>query len=184
MITGENSTEASQLCFKGLRFGGALKVVEKYWEAGPSSICISCAGIGHDRLGGCGDRGPRCVICAGAHKVGSHKCGVTGCMTKIGKICTHVIPKCANCGGNNQATAFKCPAKLKAQTEAWKKKMEEPQVGKLPALINCPDNRPPSRQIDMDFDTDAIDWAKIPEAESSGLSSIDDSVTKEAQDQW
>lgn len=48
VITVGNSTEASQLCFKRLRFGGVLKVVEKYWEVGPSSICISCAGIGHD----------------------------------------------------------------------------------------------------------------------------------------
>ena len=128
VITVGNSTEASRLCSKGLRFGGALKVVEKYWEAGPSSICMSCAGIGHDRLGKCGDSGVQCVICAGAHKVESHKCGVTGCTAKIGKICTHVIPKCANCGRNHQATVFKCPAKLKAQTEAWKKKMEKPQL--------------------------------------------------------
>ena len=106
VITVGNGTEASQLCSKGLRFGGTLKVVEKYWEAGPSSIRMSCTGIGHDRLGGCGDRRVQCVICAGAHKVESHKCEMTGCTVKMGKICTHVIPKCANCGGNHQATAF------------------------------------------------------------------------------
>lgn len=86
VITVGNSTEASQLCSKGLRFGGALKVAEKYWEAGPSSICMSCAGIGHDRLGGCGDRGVQCVICAGALKVESHKSGVTGCMAQMSKL--------------------------------------------------------------------------------------------------
>lgn len=39
VITVGNSAEASKLCSKGLRFGGALKVVEKYWEAGPGSVC-------------------------------------------------------------------------------------------------------------------------------------------------
>ena len=35
VISVGNSTEASQLCSKGLRFGGALKVVEKYWKLDP-----------------------------------------------------------------------------------------------------------------------------------------------------
>ena len=46
MITVENEVEASRLCAKGLRSGGAPKVVEKYWEAGPSSICMSRVGSG------------------------------------------------------------------------------------------------------------------------------------------
>lgn len=90
VITVGNSSEASKLCSKGLRFGGALKVVEKYWEAGTGSVCMSCAGVGHERLGECGDRAVQCVICAGDHKVENHRCGVNGCMVKTGKICTHV----------------------------------------------------------------------------------------------
>lgn len=43
-------------------------------EAGPSSICMSCAGIGHDQLERCGDRRVKCVISMGAHKVESHQC--------------------------------------------------------------------------------------------------------------
>lgn len=38
VITVANASEASYLCAKGLRFGGGLKVVEKFWEAGPGSI--------------------------------------------------------------------------------------------------------------------------------------------------
>ena len=125
VITVGNEAEASKLCAKGLRFGGAPKVVEKYWEAGPSSICMTCSGIGHDRLGGCGERPIQCVICAGAHKSENHKCGVTGCTAKKGKICIHVVPKCANCGGNHQATAFRCPARQKAQAKAWKNKTKK-----------------------------------------------------------
>lgn len=163
-----NSTEASQLCSKGLRFGGTLKVVEKYWEAGPCSICMSCAEIRHDQLTGCGNKGVQCVIYAGAHKVKSHKCGVIGCTAKIEKICTHVIPKCANCGENHHATAFKCPAKLKAQTEAWKKKMEKPRLDKkLPVTNNSANERPASRQIDMEIDIEITNLAKSPRALSS-----------------
>ncbi len=43
----------------------------------------------------------------------------------MGKICTHVTPKCANCGAKHQATAFRCPARLKAQAEVWKAKDKE-----------------------------------------------------------
>ena len=49
VITVGNSIEASRLCSKWLRFGRALKVVEKYWETGPCSIYMSCAGIGQSK---------------------------------------------------------------------------------------------------------------------------------------
>ncbi len=49
-----NASDAAYLCTKGLRFGGALKVVEKYREAGPGSVCLICCGIGHDCPGSCG----------------------------------------------------------------------------------------------------------------------------------
>ncbi len=114
IITVGNSTEASQLCSKGLRFGGTLKVVEKYWEAGPLSICMNYTGIRHDRLGECDNRRVQCVICTGTPKVENHKCGVIRCTAKIGKICTHVTSKYANCGENYQTTTFKCPVKLRA----------------------------------------------------------------------
>lgn len=128
VIIVRNSVEASKLCSKGLRSGGALKVVEKYWKAGPGSVSMSCVGVGHDRLGKCGDRAIQCIICVGSHKVESHRRGVTSCMVKMGKICTHVTPKCANCGEKHQATAFKCPARLKAQSEAWKEKSKKSEA--------------------------------------------------------
>ena len=36
VITVGNEAKVSKLCAKGLRFGGAPKVIKKYWEAGPS----------------------------------------------------------------------------------------------------------------------------------------------------
>ncbi len=56
-------------------------------------MCITCSGIGHGRLGGCGERPAQCVICAGAHKSENYKCGITGCATKRRKICIHVVLK-------------------------------------------------------------------------------------------
>ena len=170
-----NSIEASKLCSKGLRFGGALKVVEKYWKAGPGSVCMSCAGIGHDCLGECGERAVKCVICAGAHKVENHRCGVTGCTIKMGKICTHVTPKCANCGGNHQAIAFKCPARLRAQAEAWREKAKKPQVkDKRPAAPPALEEELEVGSTKMEVDTALTLWTNNPEPQSSELSSLED----------
>ena len=90
VITVGNEAEAKRLCASGLRFGGIVKMVEKYWESGPGSVCRTCCGIGHERMGQCGDRLPKCVICAGPHKVEDHQCGVVGWHKKPGKICVHV----------------------------------------------------------------------------------------------
>ncbi len=182
VITMRNSTEVFQLCSKGLRFGGTLKVIEKYWEAGPLSICMSCTGIGHDRLGGCDNRGVQCMICAGAHMVENHKCGVIGRTAKIGKICTHIIPKCANCGGNHQATAFKCPAKLRVQTEASKRKMEKAQLDEQLSVTNdLANNDLTTGRLDIDVNTEVMNSAKSLRAQSLYLNSIDDNLSDEAQ---
>lgn len=185
VITVGNEAEASKLCAKGLRFGGAPKVVEKYWEAGPSSVCMTCSGIGHDRLGGCGDRTVQCAICAGAHKSENHKCGVTGCTAKKGKICVHVVPKCANCGGNHQATAFRCPARRKAQSEAWKGKAKKASdIEEQPtANMANEESQATPKPVEMELDIET-NWAKSPEAPSSDLSSIGDNEHEDVQKNW
>ena len=38
VITVSGESEAKKLCASGLRFGGIVKMVEKYWESGPSSV--------------------------------------------------------------------------------------------------------------------------------------------------
>ena len=58
VITVSGESEAKKLCASGLRFGRVVKVVEKYWESGPSSVCMTCCGIGHERMGKCGDQVP------------------------------------------------------------------------------------------------------------------------------
>lgn len=59
----ETRIEASKHYAKRLRFGRASKVVDKYWQAGPSSICITCLGISHNQLEGCNERSPYYTIC-------------------------------------------------------------------------------------------------------------------------
>ena len=51
MITVKSEVKAKKLCASGLRFGQVIKKVEKYWKAGPSSVCMTCCGIGHERMG-------------------------------------------------------------------------------------------------------------------------------------
>ena len=120
LITVKGEAEAKQLCASGLRFEGVLRVVERYWEAGPSSVCMTCCGIGHERMGSCGDRPPKCVICAGPHKVEDHCCGVAGCNKGKGKICIYVTAKCANCGGIHTANSPRCVSRHKADIKARK----------------------------------------------------------------
>lgn len=109
----DTSKEAIKLFSKRLRLERALKVVKKYWKAGPSLVCLSCIEVSHNCLGKCRARAVEHVICAGAHKVEDHRCEVIGFTVEIGKIRTHVTSKYANCGSKQQIIAFKCLARLK-----------------------------------------------------------------------
>ena len=163
-VSGEN--EGKRLCASGLRFGGIVKVVEKYWESGPSSVCLTCCGIGHERMGKCGDQPPKCIICAGPHKVEDHRCGVNGCSKGIGKMCAHVLALCANCGGNHPANSTHCTLRHKAEVNARKEKTAKKTLEKDKATV---DNREvevedqvtnPNLDPGMDVRTD--NWAQSP----------------------
>lgn len=54
--------------------------------------------IGHDDLRESANRGVLYVISAGAHKVKDYRCEFTGFTVRIGKICTYITPRYANCG--------------------------------------------------------------------------------------
>lgn len=97
-----NILEASYLCTKDLRFGGGLKVVEKfYWEARPGSIYLICCGIGHNCLESCGQRPPQYTLCTEPHKLDEYRYKVSGCQLEFGKICSYVTATCVNCQGNH-----------------------------------------------------------------------------------
>lgn len=171
VITVSNDSEAKKLCANGLRFGGAVKVVEKYWEAGPGSVCMRCCGLGHERLGSCGDRPEKCLLCAGPHQASNHQCGVDGCSKKPGKLCTHVVARCANCMGNHQANFARCPARQKAELQARKGKTRKDP--KILEKANNLQSQEDEGDEDADFssnhemDTQAEVWSKSPAEESS-----------------
>ena len=123
VITVSNEIEAKRLLANGLCFGGAVKKVEKYWEAGPGLMYMRCCGIGYKRQGSCGDRLEKCVMCAEAHPASKHQYGVNGCNKRKGKRCIHVIARCANCEGSHLANSGRCTIRQKAQIEAQKTKV-------------------------------------------------------------
>lgn len=91
VITASNKIEEKRLLANSLRFGGAIKKVENYWEAGPGSVCIRCCGIGHKRQASCKDRLEECVICAGAHLASEHQCGINRCNKRKSKLYIHIV---------------------------------------------------------------------------------------------
>ena len=108
--------------------GLTVKKVEKYWDAGPGSVCLNCCGIGHERQNSYGDRPEKCIMCAGSHQASERQCGVNGCSKGKGKLCVHVVARCANCQGNHQANSGRCPSRQKAEIQARKNKVaKEPK---------------------------------------------------------
>lgn len=77
--------------------------------------CTNCCGYGHLRHQCRGQAS--CRICAGPHTAWNHRCITRGCVgSKSRANCQHRerIVKCANCGGEHQATALNCPRRAGA----------------------------------------------------------------------
>ena len=111
--------------------------MEKYWEAGPSSVCIRCCSIGYERMRSCGDRSSKCIICAGLHKLKDHCCGVAGCNKEKGKICVHVTAICANYGRAYVANFPCCGSRHKAEIDAKKGKKTKKNGKKKEKMQAC-----------------------------------------------
>lgn len=72
VVTVKEETKAKKLCALGLHFGGLIRVVEKYGEAGPSSVCMACCDIGHKQMENCKNQPAKCIISTRPHKVEEH----------------------------------------------------------------------------------------------------------------
>ena len=178
LITVKGRSESKHLCAFGFRFGGAVKVVEKYWEAGPSSVCMTCYGIGHKRMGSCGNRPPQCIIYTGPHKVEEHSCRVEGYKKGRGKICIHVVVKCVNCGGNHTTNSPRCTSRHKADIEARKEKKIREKGGKekTRAGNSGKERIVENPKSDKEMDLGDERWAQIPQAE---MPEFDDSESQD-----
>lgn len=76
-------------------------------------------------------------------------------------------------------------AKLRAQTEVWKIKMEKAQLDKQLSITNNPANKNSTLgQLGMDINTEIINLAKSSGVQSFYLSSIDDNLSEKAQNKW
>ena len=195
VITVSNENLAKQLMASGLRFGGVVKKVEKFWEAGPGSVCLRCCGIGHERLEKCGDRPKKCVMCAGEHQVNEHQCGVAGCNKGKGRLCIHIIARCANCDGNHQANSARCPARHKAEILARNKKridttQKKPGLSsadtsdsdieaKLDSEVKRSAQEPEEENLDLVMETNG--WAASP---APSLSMYEDDESPDSANQW
>ncbi len=135
MITVKGEAEAKKLCASGLQFGGAVKVVERYWDVGPGLVCMTCCGIGHQRMEICGSQPQKCIIYVGPHKMEDHQCRIARCQKGKGKICIHVTPKCVNCIGAHTANSPRCTLRHKAEINARKEKKNK-EIQKEKELVS------------------------------------------------
>jgi hypothetical protein len=118
VITVGSLEEARNLRVNGIRFGGSRFRTEHYWELGLDTICPKCCGIGHRSFRACGDRPPKCYICAGPHEGADHTCTVTTCTAKAGRECVHMPAKCGNCGKAHPATWTGCSKRRSARSKS------------------------------------------------------------------
>ena len=172
VITVSGESEAKKLFASRLRFGGVVKVIEKYWESEPSSVYITCCGIGHEQIAKCGDRVPKCVICAGPHKIKDHRYRVTGCNKQAGKVCVHLTVQCANCGGGHFANSNQCASRHKAEKEARRKKtIDKSKANKVET--NGKRNKACNEaSLNLDMDLEKKKWAGEEEEESPSQDEI------------
>lgn len=66
-VTKTKKRYVSELCFSGLN-----RVVENYWKARPSSVCMTYYGISHEQIKDCRDRLDGYVVCTNLHKIEKH----------------------------------------------------------------------------------------------------------------
>ena len=124
---------------------------------------MTCCGIGHEQMGKCGDRVPKCVICAGPHKIEDHRCGVIGC-----KVCIHVTVHYENCGGGHSANSSQYTLRHKAEVDAQRRKTLNKDKVKT-VETNEKGNNPYSEakiSPEMGMDLEKKDWAQSPGVES------------------
>ena len=90
---------------------------------------MTFCGIGHEQIGSCAKRPPKCIICTSPYKVEEHCYRVVGCNIRKEKICIHVIAKFANLGENYTASSLRCVSRHKADMKAKKEKKTEEKRG-------------------------------------------------------
>jgi hypothetical protein len=90
---------ATKILATGLKAAGKRYDCERYERVGADTQCRNCCEWGHIEarcpLASVGKA--KCSYCAGSHRTELHQCTVIDCSAAKGKVCKHIIPKCANC---------------------------------------------------------------------------------------
>lgn len=94
--------------------------MEKYWEAGLSSVCMTCYSIGHNQIKNCEDQLLKCIIYAGPYKVEDHCYKVAGCNKRKNIIHVYITAKYVNCGKTHIANFLHCVSQHKVDIIARK----------------------------------------------------------------
>jgi len=106
--------QAKQL-MAGMRVAGQKCVAAPFIQEGTDSQCAKCCEWGHSEFRCNRNRG----LCAEDHITAKHKCPVKDCRAIQGRICQHIILKCAACKvDGHPATAHGCPARKEAKAAA------------------------------------------------------------------
>jgi hypothetical protein len=114
----------ASVVFKVPNKAAGQKLLTEMWVAGnrfkaipfipnkADTLCGSCSRWGHSEFQ-CPQAEVTCAVCAGKHRMESHRCEVATCEA-IGRVCPHTAMKCPNCSGNHPARDARCRAKVNA----------------------------------------------------------------------
>lgn len=121
---------------------------------------MTYCGIGHKRIEKYGDCVPKCVICAGFHKIKDHQYEIIGCNKRANKVCIYVTVQHANCGGGYFVNSSQCTLRHKIEVDVYRKKTLDKCKAKV-VETNKKKNNPHNKansNVKMGMDLRKEDW--------------------------
>lgn len=106
-------------------------------------------------MGSYGNQPQKCIICTNPHKIEDHQYAVIRYKKDKGKICIHVIPKCANCTRAYATNFSRCILTHKAEITVRKeKKTKEIEKEKEEACNNANEVEEKEKKASLQLNTD------------------------------
>jgi len=133
VVVIQDRQTAMKILTTGLKMAGKRHDCERYERMGADSQCGNCCEWGHieARCPLAAGGQARCSYCAGSHRTEVHQCTVTDCSAAKGRVCKHIIPKCANCDESHFAHNNVCGNKKMAIALARKARSDSPPMTQL-----------------------------------------------------
>ena len=105
-IIVKKKSKAKHLCAFRLQLKRNIRIVERYLEAKPSSVCVTCCGIRYKKMGSCKKKSFQYIICYVTYMVKQHCCNIADCNKDKRKTCAHMTTKYANYEISNLANLY------------------------------------------------------------------------------